>query len=136
MGIGSALGTQALEDHSQVPSPKEHQTHSHGMDPPHKQDPAGEILKWKARLSTGGHCQMFGDTYWTTFAPVVSWTTVRCIFIMALLSGWHMRSIDFVMAYTQAGVKLISSCSWQLAQQSKEWTPTSILCNFKRTCMA
>ena len=70
-----------------------------------KWDPAGEILKWKARLCTGGHCQVFGDTYWTTFVPVVSWTTVQCVFIMALLLGWHMRSIDFVMAYTQADMK-------------------------------
>ena len=70
-----------------------------------KRDPAGEILKWKARLCAGGHHQVFGDTYWTTFAPVVSWTTVRCVFIMALLMGWHMRSIDFVIAYTQADIK-------------------------------
>ena len=70
-----------------------------------KRDPAGEILKWKACLCTRGHRQVFGDTYWTTFAPVVSWTTVRCVFIMALLLGWHMRSIDFIMAYTQADVK-------------------------------
>ena len=48
---------------------------------------------------------MFGDTYWMTFAPVVSWTTIRCVFILALLLGWHMRSINFVMAYTQADVK-------------------------------
>ena len=46
---------------------------------------------------------MFGD--WMTFAPVVLWTTVWCVFILALLLGWQMRSIDFVMAYTQAGVK-------------------------------
>ena len=70
-----------------------------------KRDPAGEILKWKAPLCAGGHHQVFGDTYWTTFAPVVSWTTVRCLFILALLLGCHMRSIDFVMAYTQADVK-------------------------------
>ena len=70
-----------------------------------KRDPEGEILKWKARLCAVGHRQVFGDTYWTTFAPVVSWTTVRCVFIMDLLMGWHMRSIDFVMAYTQADVK-------------------------------
>ena len=70
-----------------------------------KRDPAGEILKWKAHLCAGGHRQVFGDTYWTTFAPVVSWTTVRCIFVMALLLGWQMRSIDFVMAYTQADMK-------------------------------
>ena len=71
----------------------------------HKQDPAGEILKWKAHLCARGHRQVFGDTYWTIFAPVVSWMTVRCAFIMALLLGWHMRSIDIVMAYTQADVK-------------------------------
>ena len=72
----------------------------------HKWDPAGEILKWKAHLCAGGHCQVFGDTYWTTFAHVVSWTTAWCIFIMALLLGWHMRSIEFVMAYTQADMKI------------------------------
>ena len=70
-----------------------------------KWDPAGEILKWKACLCAGGHRQVFEDTYWTTFAPMVSWTTVRCVFILALLLGWHMRSIDFVMAYTQADVR-------------------------------
>ena len=70
-----------------------------------KRDPAGQILKWKARLCTRGHRQVFGDTYWTTFAPVVSWTTVRCVFIMALLLEWHMTSIDFVRAYTQADVE-------------------------------
>ena len=70
-----------------------------------KWDPAEEIAKSKARLCAGGHRQVFGNTYWTTFAPVVSWTTVRCIFIMALLLGWYMRSIDFVMAYTQAHMK-------------------------------
>ena len=66
-----------------------------------KRDPAAQILKWKARLCAGGHRQVFGDTYWTTFAPVVSWTTVWCVFIVALLLGWHMRSLDFMMAYTK-----------------------------------
>ena len=70
-----------------------------------KRDPAGEILKWKAHLCAGGHRQVFGDTYWMMFATVVLWTTVQCVFILALLLGWHMRSIDFVMAYTQADIK-------------------------------
>ena len=52
-----------------------------------KWDPAGEILKWKAHLCGRGHHQVFGDTYWTTFAPVVLWTTDWCVFIMALLLG-------------------------------------------------
>ena len=66
-----------------------------------KRDPAAQTLKWKARLCAGGHRQVFGDTYWTTFAPVVSWTLVWCVFIVALLLGWHMRSLDFMMAYTK-----------------------------------
>ena len=70
-----------------------------------KRDPAGEMLKWKARLCAGGHNQVFSDTYSMMFAPVVSWTTIRYVYILALLLGWHMRSIDFVMAYTQADVK-------------------------------
>ena len=70
-----------------------------------KRDSAGVILKWKAHLCAGGHRQVSCDAYWTTFAPVVLWTTVQCIFIMTLLLGWHMRLIDFVMAYTQADVK-------------------------------
>ena len=70
-----------------------------------KRDPAGGILKWKACLCAGGHRQVYGDTNWSTFAPVVSWTTVCCIFVLALLLRWHMRSIDFIMAYTQAKVK-------------------------------
>ena len=70
-----------------------------------KHDPVGGILKWKARLCAGGHHQVYGDMYWSTFAPVVSWTTICCIFVLALLLGWHMQSIDFIMAYTQAKVK-------------------------------
>ena len=52
-----------------------------------KRDPAGEILKWKACLCAGGHCQVSGNTWWMTFSPVVSWTVVWCVFIMSLLLG-------------------------------------------------
>ena len=39
-------------------------------------DPARNIIKWKAHLCVGGHRQIYGDTYWRTFAPVMSWTIV------------------------------------------------------------
>ena len=48
---------------------------------------------------------IYGDTYWTTFARVFSWTTACCVFILALLLVWHMSSIDFIMVYIQAKVK-------------------------------
>ena len=34
-----------------------------------KHDPAGGIIKWKARLGAGGHWQVYSNTYWTTFTP-------------------------------------------------------------------
>ena len=70
-----------------------------------KRDPVGDIIKWKARLCAGGHRQIHGVNYWETYSPVVSWSTVRMILILALVLRWHMRSIDFVLAYPQADVK-------------------------------
>jgi hypothetical protein len=69
-----------------------------------KRDPAGDIIKWKARLCAHGGMQVYGDTYWDTYSPVVSWTTVRLVMILALVLGWEMRSIDFILAYPQADV--------------------------------
>ncbi|CAJ1948810.1 unnamed protein product [Cylindrotheca closterium] len=36
---------------------------------------------------------------------MVSWSTVRLMVIFALINNWHMESIDFVLAYTQAPIK-------------------------------
>jgi hypothetical protein len=70
-----------------------------------KRNPLGEILKWKARLCAGGHRSIENVDYWSTYSPVVSWSTVRLMFIFALLNNWHIRSIDFVLAYPQAPIK-------------------------------
>ena len=37
----------------------------------------GEVYKWKARLNIHGGKQEYGVNYWETYAPVVSWTTIR-----------------------------------------------------------
>ena len=70
-----------------------------------KRDPAGDIIKWKARLCAHGGMQVQGDTYWDTYSPVVSWSTVRLVMILALVLGWEMRSIDFILAFPQADVR-------------------------------
>jgi hypothetical protein len=70
-----------------------------------KRDPAGDIIKWKARLCAHGGQQQYGVNYWETYAPVVSWSTVRLILILSLILNWHTRSLDFVLAYPQADVK-------------------------------
>ena len=42
-----------------------------------KCNPAGNIIKWKTLCLQP--LSSHRDTYWTTFAPVVLWTTVHCI---------------------------------------------------------
>ena len=70
-----------------------------------KKDPTGEIIKWKARLCVGGHRQVKGVDYWSTYSPVVAWSTVRLVLIFAIINNWTIQSIDFVQAFPQADVQ-------------------------------
>ena len=70
-----------------------------------KRDPLGNIIKWKARLCAGGHRSIETIDYWSTYSPVVSWNTVRLMIVFALTNNWHMRSIDFVLAFPQDPIK-------------------------------
>jgi hypothetical protein len=74
-----------------------------------KRNPIGEITKWKARLCAGGHRSLPYIDYWSTYSPVVSWNTVWMLIVMALLNGWQMWSIDFVLAFPQTPLKPIST---------------------------
>lgn len=67
-----------------------------------KRNPIGEITKWKARLCAGGHRSIEFVDYWSTYSPVIAWPTARLIFLIALINNWHIRSVDFVLAYPQA----------------------------------
>ena len=70
-----------------------------------KRNPLGEITRYKARLCAGGHKLVEFVDYWARYLPVVAWQTVRLVFAMALVNDWHIRSIDFVLAYPQAEIK-------------------------------
>ena len=65
-----------------------------------------EVYKWKARLNVHGCQQEHGVHYWDTYAPVVTWQTVRFFLILSLLLGWRCRQLDFVMAYPQAPAEM------------------------------
>ena len=67
-----------------------------------KRAPDWSILKWKARLCPHGGKQVEGENYWETYAPVVTWSTVRLVLILSLITGLKSRQCDFVAAYTQA----------------------------------
>ena len=60
----------------------------------------GEISKYKARMNVDGSKMILGLHYEETYAPVVQWATIRFFMTMAILSKWHTRQLDFVLAYT------------------------------------
>ena len=45
-----------------------------------------------------------GKHYNMTFAPALSWTTIRLFLILSILNKWHTRQLDFVLAYPQAKI--------------------------------
>ena len=61
-----------------------------------------EIYKWKACLNVHGGQQEYCIHNWETYAPVVTWQTVRIFMIISLIQGWAGRQLEFVMAYPQA----------------------------------
>ena len=65
-----------------------------------------EVYKWKARLNVHSGQQEHGVHYWDTYAPVVTWQTVRLFLILSILLRWHSRQLDFVMAYLQAPAEM------------------------------
>jgi hypothetical protein len=65
----------------------------------------GEAYKWKARLNVHGGKQEHGINYWETYAPVISWTTIRLYLILAILNKKVTRQIDFVLAFPQADIE-------------------------------
>ena len=67
-----------------------------------KRLPSGKVRKFKARLCVRGDLQTFGVNYWETYAPVVSWTTVRLLTVLALVHDLHSKQVDYVNAYCQA----------------------------------
>jgi hypothetical protein len=48
-----------------------------------KRSPIGTILKYKACLCIDGSKQEHGRDYWETYAPVISWSTVRLLLLLS-----------------------------------------------------
>jgi Reverse transcriptase (RNA-dependent DNA polymerase) len=64
-----------------------------------------KVYKHKARLNVHGGQQEYGKDYWETYAPVVTWASIRLLLILTLMYGWYTKQIDFVLAYPQADVE-------------------------------
>ena len=69
-----------------------------------KRRPDGSLLKYKARLNAHGGMQVYGETYWDTYAPVVNWISIRMMLTLSIIHNLHTTSIDFTLAFPQADV--------------------------------
>ena len=57
-----------------------------------------EITKYNARLNVQGGKQTFGDKYFDTYTPVVTWFAIRLLIICAIFLNWKPHHVDFIMA--------------------------------------
>ena len=67
--------------------------------------PDGRLIKHKALLCAHGGLQKWGVNYWETYYPVVNWMSFRSILTQSILRELYTKSVDFVLAYTQADAK-------------------------------
>ena len=63
------------------------------------------VYKHKARLNVHGGKQEFGENYFETYAPVVTWFSIRLLLVLSIINNWYTRQVDFVLAYTQADIE-------------------------------
>ena len=67
-----------------------------------KRTPSGEVRKFKARFCVRGDKQIEGVDFFESYAPVVSWSTVRMLLCLTMQMGWETRQVDFSNAFVQA----------------------------------
>ncbi len=66
-----------------------------------KRFPNGTLNKYKAQLCAHGGQQTWGQDYWNTYDPIVTWASVCLLLIIAKIHGLESKSIDFVLAFPQ-----------------------------------
>ena len=69
-----------------------------------KRYPDGRIWKHKARFCVRGDKQLPGIDYFDTYAPVVSWSTVRLMLTLTAVLNLQTKQVDYNNAFAQAPI--------------------------------
>ena len=64
-----------------------------------KKGPDGNINKYKSRLVAKGYSQRFGEDFNETYAPVGTYTTIRCLLALSACLNLKLYHFDFECAY-------------------------------------
>ena len=70
-----------------------------------KRFPDGRFRKFKARYCVRGDKQLEGIDYFQTYAPVVSWLTVRMLLIASAVGNFVTIQVDYANAFAQANLE-------------------------------
>ena len=71
-----------------------------------KRLPSGEIKKLKARFCARGDRQLKDVDFFETFAPVVSWNTVRLLLTLQAQLGLANSQVNFTAAFVHVNIDL------------------------------
>ena len=67
-----------------------------------KRSPDGTVKSHKARFCVRGDRQKEGVDFFETYAPVVSWSTVRLLLTLSVIHDLETRQVDYTNAFVQA----------------------------------
>jgi hypothetical protein len=70
-----------------------------------KRYPNGSVKKFKARFCTHGNQQKEGIIFFETWSPVVQWSTIPIVMILAALGDWKSVQCDITEAFIHAFLK-------------------------------
>ena len=71
-----------------------------------KRYPYGELNMHEAYICTHGGQQTWGQNYWETYAPVVSWESVCVLLAVGKIHNLPSKSIDLFLASPQADLQV------------------------------
>ncbi|MBW0526618.1 hypothetical protein O181_066333 [Austropuccinia psidii MF-1] len=69
-----------------------------------KRDPAGNIIRHKARVVVQGYRQIQGLNFDETFAPTPTFASLRSLFAIASANGWEVQTFDVTTAYLHSSI--------------------------------
>ena len=64
-----------------------------------KRLPDGSPSKFKARYCVRGNLQREGIGYFSTYAPVVQWSTVRILLTMISINRWTTKQVNYTNVF-------------------------------------
>lgn len=70
-----------------------------------KRFPDGMVRKFKARFCARGDRQIHGVDFFDTYAPVVSWNTVRLLLMLSIQHELETKQVDYTAAFVHADVE-------------------------------